>query len=202
MVRNGRRLFWGVFALVIIAISAIGGVGYSFWRQVEDQGGLTSFVQDTLNERTRGVVSTIEYARLEFSFSAIPVRLVARNIRLNAADTVLVLPQSEFGFSLSDLMLGQIVPSEMEISGLEIDIEHGGEEWQAGPSVALVTSLLQESQSAPDGADALAAGGRSPLAPAEALALGTVTRRVVDAPLTHPPLHGFLSLRDRGVVVT
>ena len=157
MVRNGRRLFWGVFALVIIAISAIGGVGYSFWRQVEDQGGLTSFVQDTLNERTRGVVSTIEYARLEFSFSAIPVRLVARNIRLNAADTVLVLPQSEFGFSLSDLMLGQIVPSEMEISGLEIDIEHGGEEWQAGPSVALVTSLLQESQSAPDGADALAA---------------------------------------------
>ncbi|MBU38108.1 MAG: hypothetical protein CMA59_01140 [Euryarchaeota archaeon] len=53
-----------------------------------------------------------------------------------------------------------------------------------------------------DGADALAAGGRSPLAPAEALALGTVTRRVVDAPLTHPPLHGLLSLRDRGVVVT
>ena len=49
-----------------------------------------------MSENADGVFSSIEKAELEFELSLLPVRLHASNIRLNASDTVIVLPHLNF----------------------------------------------------------------------------------------------------------
>ena len=44
----------------------------------------------------------------------------------------------------------------MEMSGLEIEISHGNEGWYAGPSMALITALMQENAANAAESDALA----------------------------------------------
>lgn len=127
---------------VLLLIAATGGYGYTVWRQIDDAGGLTVFIQNKLSQRAEGVFSSIEKADLEFSFSSLPVRLKASNIRLNASDTVIVLPESEFRFSVFNLLTGNLNPTEMSISGLEIQVEQGPQGWHAGPSMAMLTSLV------------------------------------------------------------
>ena len=137
-----RKILSGFLASLVILITVAGGYGYSIWRQVEDAGSLPLFLQQKMSENADGVFSSIEKAELEFEFSLLPVRLHASNIRLNASDTIIVLPQSEFRFSLLHLMLGRLTPSEMSLSGLEIEIEQGAKGWHAGPSMAMLTSLV------------------------------------------------------------
>ncbi|MGC6484060.1 MAG: DUF3971 domain-containing protein [Candidatus Puniceispirillales bacterium] len=130
--------------VVMLLTAALGGYGFSIWRQVDAAGGLTMFIQNKLSQRAEGVFGSIEKAELEFSVSTLPVRLKASNIRLNASDTIIVLPQSEFRFSFVNLLLGNLTPTEMSLSGLEIEIEQGSKGWHAGPSMALLTSLVDD----------------------------------------------------------
>ena len=143
MIRLRSKVLLAVLGLVVAGAVGISVAGYNAWRHIEDQGGLTQFLQDNLNNRMAGVFGTIESTRLEFRLSAAPVRLIAENIRLGAVDAELVLPRSEFGLSALNLMRGRIVPTEMVISGLELDIEHGDGGWQAGPSVAMIAGVLE-----------------------------------------------------------
>ena len=140
--RNGLLL--AVLGLFVAGAAGISVTGYNALRYIEDQGGLTQFLQDNLNNRMSGVFGTIESTRLEFRLSSAPVRVIAKNIRLGAVDAALVLPRSEFGLSALNLIRGRIVPTEMEVSGLELDIEHGDGGWQAGPSVALIAGMLEK----------------------------------------------------------
>ena len=141
LLRN--RLLFAVLGILAAGVVGVSAIGYNAWQRIEDQGGLTRLLQDNLNNRTTGVFGTIESTRLKFRLSTSPVRLIAENIRLGAVDAALVLPRSEFGFSVLNLLRGRIVPTEMEVSGLELDIEHGDGGWQAGPSVALIMGMLE-----------------------------------------------------------
>ena len=144
MTRPKRRLLFAVLGILVAGIVGVSATGYVAWQRIEDQGGLTRLLQDNLNNRTAGVFGTIESTRLELRLSAAPVRLIAENIRLGAVDATLAVPRSEFGFSVLNLLLGRIVPTEMEVSGLVLDIEHGDGGWQAGPSVALIMGMLEQ----------------------------------------------------------
>lgn len=144
--RLKRNILLAAASALLITISATLVIGYSFWVKIDQAGGLTQYLQNNLNSRSTSVFSTIEEASVEFRFAAAPVRLKASNVRLNAADTSLILPQSEFGFTLTSLLFGRFVPSELSVSGLEIEIEHGAKGWHAGPSMALITSLLRDGQ--------------------------------------------------------
>ena len=103
--RLGARLLYAALAVLAAAAAAAAWSGYSAWERIERQGGLTRYLQDSLSGRTAGVFGTIESARLEFRLSAAPVRLIAENIRFGAVDATLVLPRSEFGFSVVNLLL-------------------------------------------------------------------------------------------------
>ena len=133
-------------ALLAAGLAATAGLGYTAWQRIEAQGGLTQFLQDSINNQTEDVFATIGSTRLELRLSSAPVRLIAENIRLGAVDAELVLPKSEFGFTLAKLLQGQIVPTEMEITGPELDIEYSNGDWRAGPSVVLVTGLMGQGE--------------------------------------------------------
>ncbi|MEG9863079.1 MAG: hypothetical protein V6Z81_11435, partial [Parvularculales bacterium] len=170
---RNRKFQTAVLVAFTVLIVAAGGYGYSFWKQVNNTGGLVLFIQDKLSHHAEGVFGSIEKAELEFSLSALPVRLKASNVRLNASDTVVVLPQSEFRFSLINILLGELNPTEMRLSGLEIEIEHGSKGWHAGPSMKLLTALI-------DDADAASGGG--PLASIKSLYIDDAKLRVMSDP--------------------
>ena len=141
-----------ILALVAIGLSLL---GYSIYKRIENQGGLKTVLEKALTDKTAGITSTIDNTEIGFEFSAAPFRLIASNIRLEASDTALILPSSEFGFSLITLLRGQFVPSDMRMSGLEIEISHGEQGWHAGPSMALITSLMRENAQNVADSDAL-----------------------------------------------
>jgi hypothetical protein len=126
-------------AAVIVAIVA----GYLTLARIANNGGLNAILEDTLSDQAAGISSSVESTALAFRFSTTPLRLKAKNIRLMTSDASLHLQSSEFGFSLYNILTGRLVPSDMWMSGLEIEITHGPEGWHAGPSMALITMLLQ-----------------------------------------------------------
>ena len=63
-----RKVLSGFLATLAILITVAGGYGYSIWRQVEDAGSLTLFLQQKMSENADGVFSSIEKAELELNF--------------------------------------------------------------------------------------------------------------------------------------
>ena len=147
MSRLGMRLLYAILALLVAGSAVVGTAGYHAWREIEKRGDLTQLLQDSLNNRSAGVFVTVESTRLELRLSTAPVRLIAENIRFGAVDAALVLPESDFGFSIANLALGRTIPTEVEVAGLNLDIEHNSGGWRAGPSVALIAGLLEGSES-------------------------------------------------------
>ena len=144
MTTTAKRILISVTAALAVIITVSLGVGYSAWQTIDSRGGLKSILEEALSDVDAGIISTIESTSLDIRLSAAPFRLVARNIKLTAQDTSLTLPQSEFGFSIINLLTRNFVPSDMRMSGLEIEISHGDDGWHAGPSMALITSLMRE----------------------------------------------------------
>ena len=155
MQQKRKNFLIGLSAIITVSLLALAVIGYSVYARVNDAGGLKSVLQTALNDATVGISTTIEDTEIGFQFSAAPFRLKATNIRLEAQDTALTLPSSEFGFSLFNLMQGRFVPSDMRMSGLEIEIVHGDEGWHAGPSMALITALMRENAENAASSDAL-----------------------------------------------
>ena len=156
MQQKRKNFLIGISAIIAVSLLALAVIGYSVYARVNSAGGLKSVLQTALNDATVGITTKIEQTEIGFQFSAAPFRLKATNIRLEAQDTALTLPSSEFGFSLLNLMQGHFVPSDMRMSGLEIEIVHGEEGWHAGPSMALITALMQENAENAASSDALA----------------------------------------------
>lgn len=138
-----KKIILGLAAVLMVFSAVTAAVGYSVWKRVNDAGGLKVILEQALSDDKAGISSSIESTEVAFNFSAAPFRLTAKNIRLTALDTSLTLPSSEFGFSIYNILTGNLVPSDMRMSGLEIEIAHGREGWHAGPSMALITSLMQ-----------------------------------------------------------
>ena len=155
MQQKRKNFLIGLSAIIAVSLLALAVIGYSVYARVNDAGGLKSVLQTALNDATVGISTTIEDTEIGFQFSSAPFRLKATNIRLEAQDTALTLPSSEFGFSLFNLMQGRFVPSDMRMSGLEIEIVHGDEGWHAGPSMALITALMRENAENAASSDAL-----------------------------------------------
>ena len=155
MHQKRKNFLIGLSAIIAASLLALAVIGYSVYARVHDAGGLKSVLQTALNDATVGISTTIEETEIGFQFSSAPFRLKATNIRLEAQDTALTLPSSEFGFSLFNLMRGRFVPSDMRMSGLEIEIVHGDEGWHAGPSMALITALMRENAENAASSDAL-----------------------------------------------
>ena len=154
--RQKRKNFLiGVAAIVAVTVLTLTVMGYSVYARVHNAGGLKAILQTALSDAAVGITSTIEDTELSFQFSAAPFRLKATNIRLEAQDTALILPSSDFGFSLLNIMQGRFVPSDMRMSGLEIEIAHGDQGWHAGPSMALITALMRENAENAASSDAL-----------------------------------------------
>ena len=144
MAITAKKILMSTIVIIAVVSAVCGGIGYSAWRTIENRGGLKSILEESLSDGDKGIMSTIESISLDFRFSVAPFRLVAKDIKLTAKDTSLTLPQSEFDFSVYNLITGNFVPSDMKMSGLEIEILHGKDGWHAGPSMALVTSLMRE----------------------------------------------------------
>lgn len=129
------------FVLALSAFAAF--ASYSVYNRITQAGGLKTLLEQALSYEEVGINSYIESTEVSFSFSSAPLRLTAKNIWLTAEDTSLTLPSSEFGFSIMNVLTGNFVPNDMQMSGLEIEVIHGAEGWHAGPSMALITSLMQ-----------------------------------------------------------
>lgn len=138
-----KKIIIAIMSGVLLLAASAAATGYSLWKQVTEKGGLKVILEQALSDDTAEISSSIESTDLGFSFSSAPFRLTATNIKLVARDTSLVLPSSEFGFSFYNILTGNLVPSDMRMSGLEIEIAHGQEGWHAGPSMALITSLMK-----------------------------------------------------------
>ncbi|XDZ64999.1 AsmA-like C-terminal domain-containing protein [Alphaproteobacteria bacterium LSUCC0684] len=129
-----------LFLGAVLALAAI--VGAIAWVRIDQAGGVAGFIEQTLKKQAPGIESRVEEAGLEFQLSATPVLLRARNITLKAEDTGIILPRSEFGFSWQNLITADLIPSEMRVFGLEMEISHGQDGWYAGSTMAMITGLL------------------------------------------------------------
>jgi len=129
--------------LLGIVLAVAGTVATITWIRLDQAGGVAGFIEQTLNDQGGGIEARVEKAELEFQISATPIVLRAENIQLKAEDTNMILPRSEFGFSWQNLITGRFIPSDMQIFRLDIDINHGREGWYAGPTMAIITSLLE-----------------------------------------------------------
>ena len=156
LIHVAKKIWVSAIIVVLLFVGITIGAGYSAWQNIEARGGLKSILQEALSDEAAEIISTIDETSLSFRLSTAPLRLKAKNIKLTAKDTSLTLPQSEFGFSLYNLMTRNFVPSDMKMSGLEIEISHGREGWHAGPSMALITSLMRENAANASDSSALA----------------------------------------------
>jgi hypothetical protein len=155
LMSTGIKIWISVIGIVlIVAVSGV-GFGHSVLKDIETRGGLTAILQKTLSDDDAGIVSSIQSTSFDFQLSAAPFRLVAENIELNAENTTLILPRAEFGFSITNLFTWNLLPSDLQLSGLEIEIRHGDDGWYTGPSMALILALMREDAAGVNGNSAL-----------------------------------------------
>ena len=139
-----RKTLILLLLLLGIAFAVVGTVATIAWIRLDEAGGVAGFIEKTLRDQGGGIEARVEEAELEFQMSATPLVLHAQNISLKAEDTSMTLPRSEFSFSWQNLIAGRFIPSDMQIFGLEINISHGREGWHTGPTMAVITSLLDK----------------------------------------------------------
>jgi len=145
MTRSRKILISLLLGLGVFLASA-GIYGAITWQRLKQDGGIERLLEQALTKPAIGIEARVEQAELEFQLSATPLFLRARNISLNAEDTSIVLPRSEFRFSWQNLILGRLIPSSMQINELEMEISHGSAGWHTGPTMTMLAALLSQDQ--------------------------------------------------------
>ena len=149
-----------ISTILAVIIGGLGAVGYGLYAKINRDGGLTAVLQSKLSNAEMGLTSTIEDTRIHVELSATPIRLQATQIRLATEDTILTLPYSEFGFSLFNLIKGELVPSDVVIRGLDMELIRGQDGWETGSSMQLIGAFIENYN-----ANGVATDGQSSPAP-------------------------------------
>ena len=133
--------------LLIVAVFII-AIGHSTWQRIAATGGIKTVLEQALRDDAAGINVSIENTEIAIAFSPAPFRLIANNIQLTTDDASFNLSSFELGFSIYNILTGNLTPSDLVISGLEIETTHqqkgkNTKNWQGGKAATLITSLLQ-----------------------------------------------------------
>ena len=118
-----RRLIYGsLIAFGVLLLAAVWAV-YIFIEEMEEQGGAASLVEARLNKQLEGASVSIDDASFNFSLSQTPLQVIASDISIANGNSNFMIPDIVMRFGIKDLVLGPLVPSEIQLKRFIIDID-------------------------------------------------------------------------------
>ena len=108
-----RYVVAGVLGLVALAVLAgLGGAWY-----VNHYVDLRGWIESQLAVSNGDLGIAIGDAKVGLAFSRYPIEVITKDVRVMVPEQSLDLPQANFGFSLWGLLMGDVMPRSMVLSG-------------------------------------------------------------------------------------
>ena len=134
----------GLFALAVLA--GLSGAWY-----VNHYVDLRGWIESQLAVSSSDLGIEIGDAKVGLAFSLYPIEVITKDVRVMVPEQSLDLPQANFGFSLLDLLKGDLltgaaVPRSVVLTGVAFGVEHRAGGWHAGASFGTLVGALTQNQ--------------------------------------------------------
>ena len=127
--RHRRTPFWKkVITTLLVLLVMFVGLPSAY---VLHLGGVAQILEDRISAVSGAAQVTVGGASFAFRSGPMPVYIHATNIGMQLDDTDLLIPKADIAFGLNSLVTG--APSEVAISGLEVDIIRSANGWTTSP---------------------------------------------------------------------
>ena len=135
-VRPPRRVMRYILLSLAVAGLALAATPVVY---IWNAGGLAGMVQSELSRRLGGAPVTIGDVGVEVQLPSFGVTVLAIDVNLTLGDDSLIVPQATV--ALTPLALLDWVPSDVALSGLDLDVVLDPETWRSTPLGALASTV-------------------------------------------------------------
>ena len=118
-----RRLIYGSLIAFGVLLLMIVWAGYIFIIDMQEKGGPASLVEASISRQLEGASVSVDDASFNFSLSRAPLQVIASDISIATGNSNFMIPDIVMRFGIKDLILGPIVPSEIQLKRFIIDID-------------------------------------------------------------------------------
>ena len=133
--KPGRRWRYALGA----ALLALAGIIAAPFLYLSYAGGLAGVLQTQLSARLGGVPVSIGDVGVELRLPSMFFTLVAHDVEISLDDSLIMVPQARAEFSPQSLL--KVEPSEVALSGLDVDLTVSREGWQQSKAGGLFAAM-------------------------------------------------------------
>ena len=146
-VKPRRRRLRFVLLSLVLAVLVLVAAPFVYLSQA---GGLSGLVSNELSSRLGGAPVVVGDVGIEVRLPSFGVTLEATGVEIDLDEHMLVLPRASAVFSPQTLLKG--MPSEIVLSGLDLDLSLDNEKWRSSPLGLLAGAVGTSSSSGTEGA--------------------------------------------------
>lgn len=136
--RQRTQLWKKTVATLLVLLVVLVGLPAVY---ISHLGGVAKILEDRVAAVSDAVNVTVNEASLAFRSGPLPIYILARNVELRLDDTDLLIPEVDLAFGANFLITG--MPSEIAISGLEVDIVRSANGWKTSPLAMFLYESMQ-----------------------------------------------------------
>ena len=148
-VKPRRR--WLRLALLSLLLILV-GLGAAPFIYISQAGGLSGLVRDEISTRLGGAPVAVADVGIEVRLPSLGVTVEALGVEIDLDDHSLKLPRASAVFSPETLLKG--TPSDVVLSGLDLEVSLGGDGWRSSPLGLLAGAVGAPSSAGPEGQQA------------------------------------------------
>ena len=145
-VKPRRRGLRFVLLSLVLAVLVLVAAPFVYLSQA---GGLSGLVSNELSSRLGGAPVVVGDVGIEVRLPSFGVTLEATGVEIDLDEHMLVLPRASAVFSPQTLLKG--MPSEIVLSGLDLDLSLDNEKWRSSPLGLLAGAVGTSSSSVRSG---------------------------------------------------
>ena len=142
-----KKLILTSVAIALFLSSALAMTAYYFWRNFEDNGGVAGLLERRLNDEGLRVNSVVSETKLNIDWSLSLLQFEVSKVKLSTENSTITLPVARFDFDWSDVLRGNVTPSGISLTGLNLKFVHGGAGWEQNDVLALLATIPSQSES-------------------------------------------------------
>ncbi|MEL0196302.1 MAG: hypothetical protein VW870_04610 [Rhodobiaceae bacterium] len=131
-----RRVLW--FVLLGLLLAVLAGIAAPFV-YIANAGGLAGLLQAELSKRLGGAPVAVADVGVEVQLPSFTLAVLASDVDLTLDNNSLTIPQASV--VLTPRALLQWAPSDIVLTGLDLDLTLDPESWRASPLGALAATL-------------------------------------------------------------
>ena len=138
-----RRLIYGSLIVFGVLLLMIVWAVYIFIIDMQEKGGPKSLVEASISRQLEGASVSVDDASFNFSLSSTPLQVTASDITIATGNSDFIIPDIVMRFGIKDLVLGPLVPSEIQLKRFIIDIDQSelGQDFSASSLDILLSAL-------------------------------------------------------------